>query len=278
MSFAPQVWVGRAVGRPTKDFSLSETDPQKMFKIIFWHYKWGSSTAEKAMPYSPEHKRDTREKILESARRLFNKNGFSEVSIDEVMENAGLTRGGFYRHFRDKDELYAEAIRRFLCTDAPKPWQSKPSHPELARKPRGQRVVDAYFSRDHFDDRETCCPLIALPSDVMRGSDAVKGAYREVLEKLVEIFLDDLDEPQRRERALALAALCVGGIVTPKCVDDAALADDLRGAAHRQALYIGGWTAPASRRQQTIPRSGRSPNRLAPSRSPREPHRRAGAR
>src|SRR5215467_2914421 len=161
------------------------------------------------MPYSPEHKRDTRERILESARRLFNKNGFSEVSIDEIMDNAGLTRGGFYRHFRNKDELYAEAVRRFLCTDAPKPWQSRSSHAAIARKPRGQRVVDAYFSRDHFDDRETCCPLIALPSDVMRGSDTVKGAYREVLEKLIDIFQDDLDEPQRRERALALAVLCV---------------------------------------------------------------------
>jgi TetR/AcrR family transcriptional repressor of nem operon len=216
------------------------------------------------MPYTPEHKRDTHQKILESARRLFNKKGFSEVSIDEVMENAGLTRGGFYRHFRDKDELYAEAVRWFLCTDAPKPWQPKPSHLGMARKPRGQRVVDAYFSRDHFDDRETCCPLIALPSDVMRGSDAVKGSYREVLEKLVEIFMDDLDEPQRRERALALAALCVGGIVTPKCVDDPALADDLRRAAHRQALRIGGWTVPTSRRQRKMPQSGRSPNRLAP--------------
>jgi len=228
------------------------------------------------MPYSPERKRDTRERILESARRLFNKNGFSEVSIDEVMENAGLTRGGFYRHFRDKDELYAEAVRRFLCTDAPKPWQPNPPLPGM---PRSQRVVDAYFSRDHFDDRETCCPLIALPSDVMRGSDAVKAAYREVLEKLVEIFLDDLDEPQRRERALALAALCVGGIVTPKCVDDPALADDLRRAAYRQALHIGGWTASISRRQRTMPQGkGRSSTRLAPRRSPREPHRRVGAR
>jgi AcrR family transcriptional regulator len=230
------------------------------------------------MPYSSEHKRDTRERILESARRLFNKKGFSEVSIDEVMENAGLTRGGFYRHFRDKDELYAEAIRRFLCTDAPKPWQPKPSPLVMARKPRGQRVVDAYFSQDHFDDRETCCPLIALPSDVMRSSDAVKRAYQEVLEKLVEIFLDDLDEPQRRERALAIAALCVGGIVTPKCVDDPVLADDLRRAAYRQALHIGGWTAPTTRRQRTMPQSGRSPSRLTPLRSPREPHRRAGAR
>jgi hypothetical protein len=145
-----------------------------------------------------------------------------------------------------------------------------------ARKPRGQRVVDAYFSRDHFDDCETCCPLIALPSDVMRGSDEMKGAYREVLEKLLEIFMDDLDEPQRRERALALAALCVGSIVTPKCVDDPALADDLRRAAHRQALRIGGWTAPTSRRQRKKPQSGRSPNRLVPLMSPREPHRRAG--
>jgi AcrR family transcriptional regulator len=69
---------------------------------------------EEEMPYSPEHKRDTREIIIENARRLFNKKGFSEVSIDEVMENVGLTRGGFYRHFRDKDELYTEAVRRFL--------------------------------------------------------------------------------------------------------------------------------------------------------------------
>ena len=112
----------------------------------------------------------------------------------------------------------------------------------------------------------------------MRGSDAVKGAYREVLEKLVEIFLDDLDEPQRRERALALAALCVGGIVTPKCVDEPALADELRRAAHRLALHIGGWAAPMSRHQRTMTQSGPSPNRLAPPRSPREPHRRVRAR
>ena len=111
----------------------------------------------------------------------------------------------------------------------------------MARKPRSQRIVDAYFSRGHFDDRETCCPLIALPSDVMRSSNAVKGAYREVLEKLIDIFLEDLDAPQRRERALALAALCIGGIVAPKCVDDPALADRLRRAARREALRIGGW-------------------------------------
>src|SRR5258708_3158829 len=195
------------------------------------------------MPYSRQHKDDTRRRILESARRLFNRKGFSEVSIEEIMENAGLTRGGFYRHFGGKEELYAEAVRWFLCADAPKPWRNKPKTRETERKPRSERVVDAYFARDHFIDRESCCPLIALPSDVARGGDAVKGAYREVLERLVEIFQLDLNEPGSRERALALVVLCIGGVVAARSVDDPALANDLRNAAYRYALRTGGWSA-----------------------------------
>jgi len=194
------------------------------------------------MPYSEEHKQETREKILESARRLFNRKGFAEVSIDEVMEGTGLTHGGFYRHFRDKAELYAEAVRWFLCAEAPKPWQRKPAALAGAHRPRGKRVVDAYFSRAHFDDRESCCPLVALPSDVARSGDEVKKAYREVLERLVDIFEADLSEPDKDERALALVALCIGGIVAARCVDDPALADNLRRAAYRHALRTGGWS------------------------------------
>ena len=95
------------------------------------------------MPYSAKHKRNTRERILESARRLFNSKGFAEVSIDEIMENAGLTHGGFYRHFRDKGELYAEAVRWFLCEEAPKPWQDAGTRRNAAGKSRAQRIVDA---------------------------------------------------------------------------------------------------------------------------------------
>jgi hypothetical protein len=86
----------------------------------------------------------------------------------------------------------------------------------------------------------------------MRGSDTVKAAYREVLKKLIDIFLDDLDQPLRRERALALATLCIGGVVAAKCVDDPALAGDLRRAAHRQALRTGGWMAAASERERKM--------------------------
>ena len=77
------------------------------------------------MPYSAKHKVQTRQRILESARRQFNNRGFAEVSIGEIMEDAGLTHGGFYRHFKNKSELYAETVRWFLCEEAPKPWQQR---------------------------------------------------------------------------------------------------------------------------------------------------------
>ena len=187
------------------------------------------------MPYTAGHKLQTRQRILESARRLFNAKGFTEVSIAEIMDNAGLTHGGFYRHFRDKDELYAEAVRWFLCDEAPKPWRRPRRN---ARKPRAERIVDAYFSRDHFADRESCCPLIGLPADVARGGGPVKAAYQDVLEKLLELLQDDLGGPQARQRALSLVALCVGGLVAARGVADPALAHELRRAAYRQAQTV----------------------------------------
>ena len=192
------------------------------------------------MPYSPEHKRDTREKILESARRLFNRKGYSGVSIEEIMSDAGLTHGGFYRHFDGKDELYASAVRQFLCKKTPAAWQ-KPREPSAVTKPRAQRIVDAYFSREHFDDRNGCCPLIGMASDVQRGGKTVKAAYQEVVEQMVKVFEDDLNAPQSRGRALALVALCVGGMVLARNVGDPGLADAFRRAAHDEVLTTAGW-------------------------------------
>ena len=193
------------------------------------------------MPYSPEHKHDTRQRILESARRLFNRKGFAEVSIEEIMANAGLTHGGFYRHFSRKDELYAAAVRQFLCKETPERWQARHSDSCAVGETRARGIVDAYFSRDHFDDREGCCPLIGLPSDVSRSGKAVKVAYQEVVEMLVRVFEANMSGPQKRERALALVALCVGGMVLARGVDDPALADHVRRAAHKQVLRTAGW-------------------------------------
>jgi AcrR family transcriptional regulator len=62
------------------------------------------------MSYPAEHRRLTKQKIVRSARRLFDRRGFEAVSIDDVMADAGLTRGSFYSYFESKGDLYAEAI------------------------------------------------------------------------------------------------------------------------------------------------------------------------
>jgi len=158
------------------------------------------------MPYVPKHKQETRDRIVNSARRLFNRKGFTEVTIDEIMKHAGLTRGGFYKHFETKEQLYAHALRQFLCVDPPEHWQRK--HVDLCAEGHtfARMIVNAYLSREHFDDREGSCPVVALPSDVARGGRAVKAAFRQVLNKMVDVFNANLTEPEARQRALELAS------------------------------------------------------------------------
>jgi TetR/AcrR family transcriptional regulator, transcriptional repressor for nem operon len=156
------------------------------------------------------------------------------------MNDAGLTHGGFYRHFSGKDELYAEAVRQFLCKKVPATWQRR-REPRAVTKPHARRVVDAYFSRAHFDDHDGCCPLLGTACDVERAGEAVKAAYQDVVEQMIKVFEDHLAEPQRHDRALALVALCVGGMVLARNVGDADLADAFRRAAHAEVVKAAGW-------------------------------------
>jgi TetR/AcrR family transcriptional repressor of nem operon len=191
----------------------------------------------KAIPYTQEHKARTRERIVESARHLFNARGFTGVSIDEIMGEAGLTRGGFYNHFSTKEELCAEVVTQALACSPAKRWSGhKAAGPALTRE-----FITTYLSQAHFDNRENCCPLMALPSDVARGGAPVKRAYRQVLDYMVGNLEQGLAGPQSRLRAIALAALCIGGMAVARAVDDAALANEIREAAKDLALSVGGW-------------------------------------
>jgi TetR/AcrR family transcriptional repressor of nem operon len=79
-------------------------------------------------------------------------------------------------------------------------------------------------------------------SDVQRRGEVVQVAYQEVVEQLIKIFEDHLNGPQAHKRALALVALCVGGMVLARNVCDPDLADDFRRAAHAEVLRAAGWT------------------------------------
>lgn len=193
------------------------------------------------MPYTPEHKQQTRERIVEAAARLFNRRGFAEVAIGEIMSAAGLTHGGFYRHFSSKEELYAEAVRHFLKKEVPARWQKGLAG---ARKPDpafAKFVVDAYLSRDHLEDVDNSCPLVGLSTDVARSSDGVKAAYRDVTEAMVTVFKAHLKGRAARDQAIVLVSLCVGGMVLARALDDRDLANDFLATAHKHVLKTTGW-------------------------------------
>ena len=194
------------------------------------------------MPYPLGHQREVKKKIIESARRLFNRHGFDNVSLQQIMAGAGLTHGGFYSYFRSKADLYADVLGCFF-TDPN--WKScwDGVEVDLTSTDVGPQVVRAYLSRQHYDDVENSCPMVALPSDVARSHKAAKHVFQTVFLAMVSALERSLHAKKRprHDSGQALAALCVGGMVVARAMVDTALADELREACMRVALDLGGW-------------------------------------
>lgn len=189
------------------------------------------------MPYGADHKLKTRMRIVESARILFNRHGYENVSIDMVMAEAGLTRGGFYNHFKKKEELFAAAVESFLMGRGAQ-WRAAagvdPANPapEMAA-----HMIAGYLSPEHLGDLDGQCPMIALPSDVARSNPEVMEAYQTLLTAMVGLFETSLapQDKDARRKALVLSALCVGGMVLARTLPDSKLANEIREAAHYEA-------------------------------------------
>ena len=189
------------------------------------------------MPHPPQHREQVRERIIQSAGKLFNHRGFIAVSIDEVMAAAGLTRGSFYSYFQSKGELYFEMIERMVSE---------------ARRDTGfithSRQRAARTLRDHISPRkpgetETDCPLLALYGDLSQVDRTVNAAFEAALRLMIDTFEQGVAPASHsaRQRALALVSLCVGGKVLADWIHDPALADELRKAtmAVAQSLFSG---------------------------------------
>lgn len=194
------------------------------------------------MPYPAGHRVEVKRRIVESARRLFNRHGFDNISVDQIMSGAGLTRGGFYSYFESKSDLYAEVLGCFF-TDPE--WKScwEGVEVDLTSTEVGPQVVRAYLSRQHFEDVENSCPMVALPTDVSRSDASAKRAFETVFQAMVSVLERSSKENGRARRvtAQATAALCVGGMVVARAMNNREAADELRDACMDVALELGGW-------------------------------------
>jgi len=194
------------------------------------------------MPYPAGHRERVRKKIVDSARRLFNRRGFESVSISEIMADAKMTHGGFYSYFGGKSDLYAEVLSCFFTDPEWKNcWEGV--HVDLSSSDVGPQVVRAHLSRLHYEDVENSCPMVALPTDVARSGTSAKRAFETVYRAMVSVLersMADKRKP-RKSKAQAIAALCIGGMVVARTMVDRPAADELRRACAAMALQLGGW-------------------------------------
>lgn len=194
------------------------------------------------MPYPANHRPEIRKRIVDSARKLFNRYGFESVSIQQIMAGAGLTHGGFYSYFRSKSDLYADVLDCFFTDPQWKNcWEGV--HVDLSSTDVGPQVVRAYLSRQHFEDVENSCPMVALPTDVARSNANARQAFETVFRAMVGVLERSLVDKQRprRMRAQSIAAMCIGGMIVARTMVNRGLADELREACTAMAHSLGGW-------------------------------------
>ena len=182
-----------------------------------------------------EQKQQTHRRILEAATRQLRTDGLPRSGVQRIMEEAGLTHGGFYSHFASKEQLIADAIRNALDGSREGLLGDGRDEPGPERR---RSLLRRYLSPAHRDAPGAGCPLPSTSADVARAPTSVRRAYEEGLRKIIEEFeaeLRDLPEEQMHQRARGTLALCVGGLLLARAVDDPTLSDDILESCRRFA-------------------------------------------
>ena len=176
-----------------------------------------------------KQKQDSRNRILQSAIKLFSSRGFDGVSIGDIMCDAQLTHGGFYAHFKSKQELYAEAIP----IAARQSFLSKIS-PESSGMEMLLDFIDHYLDPAHVDQSNPPCPLAFLVTDVANQEKGVRSAYRKAFKHATTLLDKQMaaNLPDNRDKSLAILAMMVGGVAIARTVDDNDLENTLLKACH----------------------------------------------
>jgi TetR/AcrR family transcriptional regulator, transcriptional repressor for nem operon len=176
------------------------------------------------MRQSAEEKARTHERIVEIASARIREKGIEGPGVAEIMQAAGLTHGGFYKHFGSRDDLIAEAAEHaFAYADQTLDHHAHDPHDPLAS------WVDWYVSEQHRDDPGAGrCPVAALVGDVGRADDGVRGGYDALVERYLGVLEDMLGGGgDARQQATIAVSTLVGSLVLARAIDDDTLSDEI---------------------------------------------------
>ena len=176
------------------------------------------------MRVSREQAAENRRRIVETAARMFRENGFDGVGVDAIMKGAGLTHGGFYGHFRSKDDLAAEAMTRALERGTER----------QSRFTDLRDLVSDYLSERHRANRGDGCAIAALCGEMARQGEGMRRGVTAHVRAQLDRFSHLLKAgtaASRRKRAIATLAGIIGALMLARAVEDPALSDEILAAA-----------------------------------------------
>lgn len=182
------------------------------------------------MSYPPEHKLRTHARIVQAASKSFREHGMQSTGIDQLMADAGLTRGGFYAHFTSKSALFAEVLGHTFA-------EARQMMLATGLETRHGRewILGAskrYLAGKHRDMPDQGCGIPSLGAEVARAPDEVREAFGRELAGLLHAMAEqgDLEVAE----ATAMLATCVGALTMARAVKDPAQSDAILNAARQQ--------------------------------------------
>ncbi len=163
---------------------------------------------------------ETRRRIVKAAAVEFRRNGIRATGLAEVMAAAGLTQGGFYRHFASKDQLVAEACAEAMAA-AVTVTQAVPGGTD--GKTGLEAIVENFLSTDHRNNQLEGCPLVGLGIELARADDDTRAAASEGFVELVDLIAKQVPcvspEAAKARAIFALSAM-VGAVTMSRIVTD----------------------------------------------------------
>jgi len=194
------------------------------------------------MRYSETHKEETRKKVVSAAAAAVRAKGPDGVGVAEVMAEAGLTHGGFYAHFPNKEALVAAAIEEAF-------GQTRRRFAQMTEGMTSAQALDAfieaYVSLDHRNHPQRGCPISTLSNDLPRQGPLVRGAFDQGVANLIgriEDWLPEQEPSARRSLASSMMAEMAGAVALARAVSDDSMAEALLEASRARIKSRAGLT------------------------------------
>ena len=194
------------------------------------------------MGVSKQQAVENRKAIIGAATRLFRERGVEAVGLNELMAGAGFTRGGFYNHFKCKDDLVAAVMMAAVEEGMARLDRAIDAARSAGQDPLSS-VIGWFLSGDHRQDLFEGCPLATFVGDLPRLDDAVRRTYAAGLEANLRRYTDIAATPgagpaESRPRALTIYSHMIGALLLSRAVahTDTALADEILQASRDNLL------------------------------------------